>query len=66
MDKILVTTDHPEQDDYLVQYLSLLFPESKIELEQRHAKTECTNSQNVEDDEDTKEVCLDLQASAGG
>lgn len=66
MDKILITTDHPEPDDYLVQCLSLLFPESKIEVEHRLVKTECTNSQNVEDDETTKEVCSDLQASAGG
>ena len=66
MDKILVKTDHPEPDDYLVQCLSLLFPESKIEVEQGHSKTGCTNSQNVGDDEDTKGVCLDLQASTGG
>jgi hypothetical protein len=66
MDKILITTDHPEPDDYLVQCLNLLFPESKVEVKQRNSKTECTKSQNVKDDETTNEGCSDLQASAGG
>ena len=58
MDKILILTDNPESENYLVQNLNLLFPECKIEIKQKQEGTG--------DDEEPQRACSNLQASAGG
>ena len=50
MDKVLITKDYSESDEYLIQYLNLLFPEGEIEIIPPQAESE--------------DICSDLEASA--
>jgi len=36
MEKIVILTDNSEKDDMLIECLSMLFPECKIEILSRH------------------------------
>lgn len=39
MEKIVIVTDHPEEDDSLIACLRMLFPECEIQIFSRHTES---------------------------
>ena len=59
MEKIVIVTDHPEEDDSLIVCLRMLFPECQIQIFSRH--TESLGDATVVQEPETQKVTKSKQ-----